>query len=189
VRGKRRKRKASLVLALSDSVFWWFLSAGILKVIGGHNTNTSPLLSRFRTLYDSYTSTQVVVQALSSLRRSLTEIINFGQPHPYRHMNRFIQLLDFAIRHVLGHASLTGWSFFSVRSSYTSRQNCNRVTGLHSAYHKELITLKNYTALSKLFEPYLPSSMYTIPCFFLLLLYHHHSPSRRDEPKGKLDNC
>ncbi|KAL1739679.1 putative YOR1-ABC transporter, partial [Schizophyllum fasciatum] len=38
------KRKASLALALSDSIFWWFWIGGILKVIGDTAQVTSPLL-------------------------------------------------------------------------------------------------------------------------------------------------
>ncbi|KAG1827732.1 ABC transporter [Suillus variegatus] len=43
-REKDGKRKASLILAMNDSVFWWFWSAGILKVIGDTAQITSPLV-------------------------------------------------------------------------------------------------------------------------------------------------
>ncbi|KIK47399.1 hypothetical protein CY34DRAFT_799345 [Suillus luteus UH-Slu-Lm8-n1] len=43
-REKDGKRKASLILAMNDSIFWWFWSAGILKVIGDTAQITSPLL-------------------------------------------------------------------------------------------------------------------------------------------------
>ncbi|KAG1785703.1 ABC transporter [Suillus plorans] len=43
-REKGGKRKASLILAMNDSIFWWFWSAGILKVIGDTAQITSPLV-------------------------------------------------------------------------------------------------------------------------------------------------
>ncbi|KAG2035930.1 ABC transporter [Suillus americanus] len=43
-REKDGKRKASLILAMNDSIFWWFWSAGILKVIGDTAQITSPLV-------------------------------------------------------------------------------------------------------------------------------------------------
>ncbi|KAG2058537.1 hypothetical protein BDR06DRAFT_1004242 [Suillus hirtellus] len=43
-REKDGKRKASLILAMNDSVFWWFWSAGILKVIADTAQITSPLV-------------------------------------------------------------------------------------------------------------------------------------------------
>ncbi|KAG1773522.1 ABC transporter [Suillus occidentalis] len=43
-REKDGQRKASLILAMNDSIFWWFWSAGILKVIGDTAQITSPLL-------------------------------------------------------------------------------------------------------------------------------------------------
>lgn len=48
-REKDGKRKASLILAMNDSIFWWFWSAGILKVIGDTAQITSPLLVKVRT--------------------------------------------------------------------------------------------------------------------------------------------
>ena len=43
-REKDGKRKASLILAMNDSVKWLFWSAGILKVIGDTAQVTSPLV-------------------------------------------------------------------------------------------------------------------------------------------------
>lgn len=43
-REKDGKRKASLILAMNDSIFWWFWSAGVLKVIGDTAQITSPLV-------------------------------------------------------------------------------------------------------------------------------------------------
>ncbi|KAF8134974.1 ABC transporter [Boletus edulis] len=43
-REKEGKRKASLILAMNDSVKWYFWSAGILKVIGDTAQVTSPLV-------------------------------------------------------------------------------------------------------------------------------------------------
>ena len=43
-REKDGKRKASLILAMNDSVKWLFWSAGILKVIGNTAQVTSPLV-------------------------------------------------------------------------------------------------------------------------------------------------
>ncbi|KAK0469912.1 ABC transporter, partial [Desarmillaria tabescens] len=43
-RDKDGQRKPSLVLAINDSVKWWFWSAGILKVLGDTAQFTSPLL-------------------------------------------------------------------------------------------------------------------------------------------------
>jgi len=51
-REKDGKRKASLILAMNDSVFWWFWSAGILKVISDTAQITSPLVVKVRTSYD-----------------------------------------------------------------------------------------------------------------------------------------
>ncbi|KAG2040579.1 P-loop containing nucleoside triphosphate hydrolase protein [Suillus americanus] len=41
-REKGGKHKASLILAMNDSIFWWFWSAGVLKVIGDTAQITSP---------------------------------------------------------------------------------------------------------------------------------------------------
>ncbi|KAG0695501.1 ABC transporter [Suillus ampliporus] len=43
-REKDGKRKASLILAMNDSIFWWFWSSGILKVISDTAQVTSPLV-------------------------------------------------------------------------------------------------------------------------------------------------
>ncbi|KAG1781565.1 ABC transporter [Suillus placidus] len=43
-REKDGKRKASLIFAMNDSIFWWFWSAGVLKVIGDTAQITSPLV-------------------------------------------------------------------------------------------------------------------------------------------------
>ncbi|KAG1831205.1 ABC transporter [Suillus subalutaceus] len=43
-REKDGKRKASLILAMNDSIFWWFWSAGVLRVIGDTAQITSPLV-------------------------------------------------------------------------------------------------------------------------------------------------
>ena len=43
-REKDGKRKASLILAMNDSVQWRFWSAGVLKVIGDTAQVTSPLV-------------------------------------------------------------------------------------------------------------------------------------------------
>jgi hypothetical protein len=43
-REKGGKKKASLVLAMNDSMKWWFWSAGICKVIGDTAQVTSPLI-------------------------------------------------------------------------------------------------------------------------------------------------
>jgi len=47
-REKSGLRKASLTLAINDSVKWWFWSAGILKVIGDTAQVTSPLVVKVR---------------------------------------------------------------------------------------------------------------------------------------------
>ncbi|OJA11555.1 hypothetical protein AZE42_10287 [Rhizopogon vesiculosus] len=59
-REKDGKRKASLVLALNDSVFWWFWSAGILKVISDTAQITSPLVVKaiIELATESYTNNQ-----------------------------------------------------------------------------------------------------------------------------------
>lgn len=51
-REKDGKRKASLVLAINDSVFWWFWSGGILKVISDTAQVTSPLIVKVRIFCD-----------------------------------------------------------------------------------------------------------------------------------------
>jgi hypothetical protein len=49
-REKDGKRRASLVLAMNDSVFWWFWSGGILKVISDTAQITSPLVVKVRAI-------------------------------------------------------------------------------------------------------------------------------------------
>ncbi|KAG1734117.1 ABC transporter [Suillus lakei] len=55
-REKDGKRKASLILAMNDSVFWWFWSAGVLKVIGDTAQITSPLVAIINFATESYTN-------------------------------------------------------------------------------------------------------------------------------------
>ncbi|KAG7444868.1 ABC transporter [Guyanagaster necrorhizus] len=54
------QRKPSLVLAINDSIKWWFWSAGILKVLGDTAQFTSPLLLKaiINFAKDSYTAHQ-----------------------------------------------------------------------------------------------------------------------------------
>jgi hypothetical protein len=47
------KRKPSLTMALNASIFWWFWSGGILKVIADSAQVTSPLLVKVRTWFPS----------------------------------------------------------------------------------------------------------------------------------------
>ncbi|KAG1747124.1 ABC transporter [Suillus paluster] len=59
-REKDGRRKASLILAMNDSVCWWFWSAGILKIIGDTAQVTSPLLVKAIITFatESYTNHQ-----------------------------------------------------------------------------------------------------------------------------------
>ncbi|EGO18443.1 hypothetical protein SERLADRAFT_353365 [Serpula lacrymans var. lacrymans S7.9] len=50
------KRQASLVLAINDSIKWWFWSAGILKVMGDTAQVTSPLVAIVIFATESYVS-------------------------------------------------------------------------------------------------------------------------------------
>lgn len=53
-REKDGRRKASLILSMNDSIFWWFWSAGILKVIGDTAQITSPLVVKVRTFLQHF---------------------------------------------------------------------------------------------------------------------------------------
>jgi hypothetical protein len=74
------RKKASLVLAMNDSVKWWFWSSGILKVLSDTAQVTSPLLVKasffmFDCIY--FDIKRVSCRPSLNLPRNLTSIIGF----------------------------------------------------------------------------------------------------------------
>lgn len=74
-REKDGRKKASLVMAMNDSVKWWFWSSGILKVIGDTAQVTSPLVVKVRWSSPSGIFTRIRIFRLSS---TLSQIPTLG---------------------------------------------------------------------------------------------------------------
>ena len=47
-RDERGRKKPSIVLAMNDSIKWWFWSAGLFKIVGDTAQVTSPLVVKVR---------------------------------------------------------------------------------------------------------------------------------------------
>jgi hypothetical protein len=65
-REKDGKKKASLVLAMNDSVKWWFWTGGFVKVVGDTAQVTSPLVVKVRSSLQPATLIQISIPRLSS---------------------------------------------------------------------------------------------------------------------------